>query len=276
MFFLLTLGTFVAAQTTPDADTAAANAAAIDALFAKADWKTDEFHTQNDELTIRARLTPATVKPGQKTTLELTLTPSKGFYFYDYVDRLTAPQTGTGRATLVNFAAKSNLVIGKGKRSVEPLEKTDDDGRVQYYYKEPLTLSFDVLVPTDHVPGEAAIAGVLGVQFCSDESCLQTGLLFHGTFAIGEGSAAKSEFRFAAVPYSTPEKLAPQACRWSNRVRIPPPPRIRSRPASGKTGRPFRIRARARLLRPSFRGSTNPRSRSWNRSTTNRSRRRWP
>lgn len=153
-----------------------------------------EFRDKNSVVLWKGDLSPAIVKPGEKTELKLTAVPDAGFHVY------TATTTSEMNAT--NFVV-TNL---SGLRATEPetsSEVVSQDGAggspPVSYHKGTVTWTIPITVPEDAQAGEYSIEGLVGYQACTETSCRQPmGLKFVTTLTV---NTSANQQQVAAVAF---------------------------------------------------------------------------
>jgi thiol:disulfide interchange protein len=162
-----------------------------------------EYKHPDLEATIRGRIEPAVVAPGEKADLVLSITPSAGWFFYAYAEEAVK---GRSRPTLIRLTETGGLTAGMPAANAAPKSKPYAllGGATVLYYDKPVEWTIPLEVPRDASPGVRTIAGLVGLQTCDENTCLAPhGVQFSGTLTVGDATVRETtELAFSKTSYS--------------------------------------------------------------------------
>jgi cytochrome c biogenesis protein CcdA/DsbC/DsbD-like thiol-disulfide interchange protein len=163
---------------------------------------TGPYRTDGIHATIEGAITPSNAKPGDTVKLELTVSPDEGWHVYGY--KPVPPPTLGSRPTVVGI--QTDWPISKPMRTGTPVPSQIEPG--ESYFVEPVTWTFDISIPKDVDDGSYPLAGIIGLQTCTDASCDPPfAASFSTRINVGGTSSGTGDLTFGKSSYSTVAKL---------------------------------------------------------------------
>ena len=162
-------------------------------------------------VTFSGRLEPQHVAPGGTVKLVIEAAPADGWHIYELAN--TDKDALGNKPTLIVLTNTSGLPFSRStadSQAIEapPLLPGDPPSR---YHLNHVTWTTTVTIPKDAKPGQYPIAGTIGYQVCTDQSCdLPRGAKFEGTIAVGGAArdALAAPLTFSDAKYGEAAKLA--------------------------------------------------------------------
>jgi len=180
-------------------------------------WKPKRSH-----VTWKIKATPKVVQPGGVVTVQFIAKPDvineenpeahENYHIYD-VSPFDPDLPGVGKPTLIVFnqtfgSQPDDEPILVGRRLEK--ETGEPDWPTTYYYKEPVSWTYELKVPSGVEHGEHVITALLGFQTCTDNSCdAPDAAEVTCVVAVGEETVdGENYFEFQPAQYSAVAKVA--------------------------------------------------------------------
>jgi thiol:disulfide interchange protein len=154
---------------------------------------------------------PKVASPGSTVKLTLTATPVEPFHIYAYAP--TAVGIEGFSPTLISLKP---LPAGwtpsppKTSSKVQSKPPAIPGDSPLTYHAGPVTWTMDIAVPEDAEPGQTRVAGIVGFQVCTDQTCdLPSAAAFEVTVPVAaQAVAGQAPVAFSTESYSAAASLA--------------------------------------------------------------------
>ncbi len=101
------------------------------------------------------------IVPGEKVQLNISAKGLDGFHVYAFHEEQVKDYT----ATLISFVKTSGLTLHAPTESIQPIVE-NIGGIDTWYYKEPVTFSYEIEIPKDFEEKKIKLEGLIGFQTC--------------------------------------------------------------------------------------------------------------
>ena len=149
------------------------------------------------------------IEPGDTVTVSLSGEPVDGYYVYELEDK---PREEIGsRPTLIALTRTNGWDVHAPVPVDQPKLKEGDpakDSPPRMHHDSPVTWDIDIVIPKDAVTEDTEIAGVIGFQTCTSETCDRpTAITWTATIPVGQPVDSTNENVLFGdeVPYTDAE-----------------------------------------------------------------------
>ncbi len=167
------------------------------------------YNDAGGHVTIVGHVEPKVAAPGDTVSLVLTANLQPNWHVYRHA--ATDPNK-ISKPTLITLRKVAGWEYGAAEPSVQPKEEESglEEEPVLYYHEGTVSWTIPLVVPEDAVPGEYPIAGGIGYQTCTPNSCdLPSAADFEVTVAVSKRAVkGRLPLAFAASKYA---KIAKEA-----------------------------------------------------------------
>lgn len=161
----------------------------------------------------RVTLTGEATVVGSKVLLRVHATPvntkNEHWHIYEYEPASDA-KIGEGTPTIFVFTNKAGWKVSQPKADAAVISKVDPTTNARSrYYDGPVTLTFELTPPAGETPTSATLAGMVGLQTCTENRCLgQTVTEFQVALPTAEASQGQMLFSAGKISYVELNKQA--------------------------------------------------------------------
>ncbi|MCA9166148.1 MAG: thioredoxin family protein [Planctomycetales bacterium] len=173
----------------------------------------DGYRAGKIHATVRGRIEPAVVAPGDEAELVIEATPDAGWHIYAYAEK---DPKKISKPMLITLAEPGDWNTHAATADHEPIAKQTDlpPEPVQHYYDNKVTWRVPISIPTTAREGKQTVRGMLGYQTCTDSRCdSPIGVFFETQVSVTAQAtgAGAAELKFANAKYAVVAKFIEQA-----------------------------------------------------------------
>ena len=149
------------------------------------------YRDPSDHAVWTASLSPSVASPGSTVMLELTGTPDENYHLYP----LQIDDPETNQRTLIALTQKGTMEVSPPMASSQPVKIELGEGTLSStYHNGPVTWTIPIQIPENRQEGVYPIAGIVGYQTCTMESCdAPVAFEFSGEINVGKATNEKAE-----------------------------------------------------------------------------------